>query len=94
MQKRRSRETESIFFQQKKKNRARKLSIEFTLVKLRVSCDFSQEYECSGSRMNQAGPIARTVYARGSGSTLIFDEERESGYGEAQENNIWWQKRT
>ncbi|CAF2159865.1 unnamed protein product [Brassica napus] len=171
MQQRRSRETESIFFQQQK----------------------NREYECSGSRMNEAGPIrdprilenlrdfgmqqrrrhetewrfqkqqnraeapdlgykrrrfeqeqyptrprikkgvchfylkkgwcgfgsdcvfkhptpswrfderryetevpenmARTVYGRESGSTWRFDEERKSGYGEAQENNIWWQRR-
>ncbi|KAG5378761.1 hypothetical protein IGI04_026603 [Brassica rapa subsp. trilocularis] len=37
--------------------------------------------------------MARTVYGRGRGSTWRFDEERESGYGEAQENNIWWQRR-
>ena len=33
------------------------------------------------------------MYGRESGSTWRFDEERKSGYGEAQENNIWWQRR-
>ncbi|KAG2320661.1 hypothetical protein Bca52824_013874 [Brassica carinata] len=48
LQKRRNRETESVFFQQKKKNR---------------------EYEWSGSRVNEAGPISGVIHTRESATT-------------------------